>query len=190
MQNLATCMNFTPLIRQPLDGKEFGYKTESGFTRSIGDLVYNMADISGNERCIKYYGIPMIDFTMPAFYTTELVVVVPKAQQIPSWKAISLCFSFQFWMCLLATFLVTEMLWYVLRQMHGEFPCPTNVADMMAVILTMSLSFLTKISASSQRLLLSSCFLFSLVIMCVLQSSHPHFQSDLDTLQKLESCYC
>jgi hypothetical protein len=76
------------------------------------------------------------------------------------------------------------MLWCVLRQLHGEFPCPTNIVDMMAVFLTMSLSFLTKISASSQRLLLSSCLLFSLVIMCVLQSSHPHFQSDLDTLQK------
>lgn len=192
IKNLATFMNFTPVILQSSDGKGFGYKSESGFTGSIGDLVYKKADISGNERYIKYYGTNTIEFTMPAFYTMQLVVVVPKAHRISSWKAISKCFTFQFWMCLLTVFMVTAMLWYVLRKLHRKVSCLTNTVDMMAVFLTMSLSFLTKISSFSQRVLLSSCLFFSLVIMCGFQSSlldavsYPHFQPDIDTLQKLD----
>ncbi|XP_023706807.1 uncharacterized protein LOC111864060 [Cryptotermes secundus] len=192
IKNLATFMNFTAVILQSSDGKGFGYKAESGFTGSMGDLIYRKADISGNERYIKYYGTNRIEFTMPAFYTMQLVVVVPKANRISSWRVIFKCFTFQFWMCLLTVFVVTAMLWYVLRKLHRKVSCLTNTVDMMAVFLTMSLSFLTKISSLSQRVLLSSCLFFSLVIMCGFQSSlldavaYPHFQPDSDTLQKLD----
>jgi hypothetical protein len=192
IENLATFMNFTPVINQPFDGKGFGYKYGSTFTGSMGDLVYKNADISGNERYIKYYGTHKIEFTMPAFYTVQLVVVVPKAHRISLWGTISKCFTFQFWMCLLAVFVVTAVLWYVLRKLHGKVSCLTNAVDTMAVFLTISLSYLTKISSLSQRVLLSSCLLFSLVIMCGFQSSllhavsYPQFQPDIDTLQKLD----
>jgi hypothetical protein len=192
IQNLATFMNFTPVIRQPSDGKGFGYKDGWSFTGSMGDLVYKKADISGNERYIKYYDTNKIEFTMPAFYTTQLVVVVPKARRISLWSAISKFFTFQFWICLFSAFVASSVLWYVLRKLHGKVSCLTNAVDMMAVFLTISLSYLKKISSLPQRLLLSSCLLFSLVIMCGFQSSllhavsYPHFQPDIDTLQKLD----
>jgi hypothetical protein len=192
IKNLATYMNFTPAISQPKYGEGFGYENKSGFTGSVGDLVYKLADISGNERYIKSYNTDKIEFTMPAFYTMQLVVVVPKAQRYAPWKAIFHCFTFQFWMYLLAVLFVTTVLWYVLRKLHGKVSCLTNAADTIAVFLTMSLSFITKISSSSQRLLLSFCLFFSLIIMCFIQSalldtvSHPHFQPNVDTLQKLD----
>jgi hypothetical protein len=192
IKNLATYMNFTPVISQPSDGEGFGYGNEKVFTGSMGDLVYKRADISGNERYIKSYNTDKIEFTMPAFYTMQLVVVVPKAHQILPWRAIIECFTFQFWMYILTVILVTTVLWYVLRNLHGKVSCLTNAADTLAVFLTMSLSFLTKISSSSQRVLLSFCLVFSLIFMCFFQSalldavSYPHFQPDINTLQKLD----
>jgi hypothetical protein len=192
IKNLATYMNFTPVISQPKYGEVFGYGNESGFTGSMGDLVYKLADISGNERYIKSYNTNKIEFTMPAFYTMQLVVVVPKAHPILPWRAIFECFTFQFWMYFLAVLLVTTVLWYVLRNLHGKVSCLTNAADTLTVFLTMSLSFLTKIHSSSQRLLLSFCLVFSLIFMCLFQSalldavSHPYFQPDINTLQKLD----
>jgi len=192
IKNLATYMNFTPVIRQPSDGEGFGYGKGSIFTGSMRDLVYKQADILGNERYIKSYNTDKIEFTMPAFYTMQLVVVVPKAYRILPWRAIFECFTFQFWMYFLAVLLVTTVLWYVLRNLHGEVSCVANAANTLAVFLTMSVTFLTKISSSSQRFLLSFCLVFSLIFMCFFQSalldavSHPHFQPDINTLQKLD----
>jgi len=192
IKNLATYMNFTPVISQPRYNEVFGYGSGSRFTKSMRDLVFKQADISGNERYIKSYNTDKIEFTMPAFYTMQLVVVVPKARRILAWRAIFECFTFQFWMYVLAVFLVTTVLWYVLRNLHRKVSCLTNAADTLAVFLTMSVSFLTKISSSSQRFLLSFCLVFSLIFMCFFQSalldavSHPHFQPDINTLQKLD----
>jgi hypothetical protein len=192
IKNLATYMNFTPVISQPSDGEGFGYVNGSIFTGSMRDLVYKLADISGNERYIKSYNTDKIEFTMPAFYTTQLVVVVSKAHRIFPWTSVFDCFTFQFWMYLLAVLLVTTVLWYVLRNLHGNVSCLTNAADTVAVFLTMSVSFLTKISSSSQRFLLSFCLVFSLLFMCFFQSallhavSHPHFQPEINTLKKLD----
>ena len=192
IKNLATYMNFTPVISQPSDGEGFGYGNGSSFTGSMGDLVYKLADISGNERYIKFYNTNKIEFTMPAFYTVQLVVVVPKAHRILPWRAIFECFTFQLWMYFLAVLLVTTVFWYVLRNLHGKVSCVANAADTLAVFLTMSVTFLTKISSSSQRFLLSFCLVFSLIFMCFFQSalldsvSHPHFQADINTLQKLD----
>jgi hypothetical protein len=90
-------------------------------------------------------------------------------------------------MLLLAVFVVIMALWYFLRKLCGKISCLMNAVDMMAVFFTMSLSFLTKISSPSQRLLLSACLL-----MCVLQSSLLeafsilYFNPDVDKLQKLD----
>jgi hypothetical protein len=192
IKNLATYMNFTPFISQPSDGEGFGYGNGSIFTGSMRDLVYNLADISGNERYIKSYNTDKIEFTMPAFYTMQLVVVVPKAYRILPWRAIFECFTFKFWMYFLAVLLVTTVLCYVQKNLHGKVSCLTNAAHTLAVLLTMSVTFLTKISSSSQRFLLSFCLVFSLIFMCFFQSalldavSHPHFQPDINTLQKLD----
>jgi hypothetical protein len=70
-------------------------------------------------------------------------------------------------MGLLAVFVVTMALWYVLRKLHGKLPCLKNTVDMTFVFLKMSLSFLTKVCPPSLRVLLSSYLLFSLIITCL-----------------------
>ncbi|GFG31690.1 hypothetical protein Cfor_04838 [Coptotermes formosanus] len=192
IKNLATYMNFTPVISHPRHGEGFGYVNGSECAGSVGDLVCKLADISGNERYIKSYDTDKIEFTMPAFYTMQIVVVVPKAHRLPPWRAIFECLTLEFRMYLLAVLLVTTVLWYVLRKLRGKVSCLANAADTIAVFLTMSLSFLTKVSSSSQRLLLSFCLFFSLILMCFFQStlldtvSHPRFQPDINTLQKFD----
>jgi hypothetical protein len=192
IKNLAMYMNFTPVVIKPIFDAGFGHETNLGLTGPMRDLVYKRADIWGNERYIKSYNTDKIEFTTPAFYTMQIVVVVPKAQRILPWKAMFECFTFHFWVYLFATVLVTAVLWYVLRKLHAKVSCLMNAADTLAVFLTMSVSFLTKIPFSSQRLLLSFCLFFSLVVMCFFQSalldtvSHPHFEPDIDTLQKLD----
>jgi hypothetical protein len=186
IKNLATCMNFTPFIRQA----RFGYGNESRFLGSMKDLVYKLTDISANERYIKSYNTDKIEFTMPAFYTMQLVVAVPKAHRILPWRAVFQCFTLQFWMYFLAVLLVTAVLGYALRKLHGKVSCLTIAADTLALFLTTSLSFVTNIPSSPQRLLLSFCLVFSL--MCFFQSSlldavsHPHFDPGTNTLQKLD----
>ncbi|KAJ4446165.1 hypothetical protein ANN_12858 [Periplaneta americana] len=193
LENLATYMNFTAVVTEPLDGQSFGYHTEfNTFTGAMGALVWKKADISGNERYIKYYGTDKIEFTMPAFYTKKLVVIVPKAQRIATWKAISECFKFTFWIGLITVFLFSAILWYILRKLKGKVSYVTNVLDMVAIFLTMSLNFLTKVNSMPQRFLLSCCLLFSLVVMCLIQSSlldvttHPHYNREINSLKELE----
>lgn len=180
IKNLATYMNFTPVIKQPI----FGYGNESRFLGIMRDLVYKLTDIAANERYIKSYNTDKIEFTMPAFYTIQLVVVFPKALRIFPWKAIFECFTLQFWMYFLAALLVTVVLWYALRNLHWKVSCLTSAADTLTLFLTMSLSFLTKISSPSRRLLLSFCLLFSLKFMCFFQSAL--LDPGINTLQKLD----
>ncbi|KAJ4446161.1 hypothetical protein ANN_12854 [Periplaneta americana] len=160
LQNLAKYMNFTPLVRKPNDGQELGYRDEDGnYTGAMRDLIFKRSDISGNQRFIKYYGTNKIEFTLPAFYTTQLVVVVPRQKN-----------------CHLHS-----------EETTGKVSHLDTAIDMMSVLISMSLNLVTRVNSTPQRLLLSSCLFFSLVVMCLFQSSlldavtSPHFGHDIDT---------
>ncbi|PSN55585.1 Ionotropic receptor [Blattella germanica] len=194
IKNLAEYMNFKPVVFNPTDGKKSTFKTNiEKFTGAMKDLIEKTADISGNERYIKYYDSDDIAFTMPAFYTKRLVVIVTKAKKLSSWEAIYSSFNFYFWMYLLIVFIISMILWYIIRKLQGKVYYISHLLDTMSVFLTMSVNFLTRATSHSQRIFLSFSMLFSLVVMCLIQSSlldsvaHPHFNKDIMTLAQLDA---
>ncbi|PSN48650.1 Ionotropic receptor 879 [Blattella germanica] len=183
LQNLAIYMNFTVSIQNDSDGD---------IDDQISNLKLKVSDLAFNERFMKSYDEPDIEFTMPAFYTRKIVILVSKAQKIPIWSVIFEYFSGYFWLYFTLTFVSSCVFWYILRRTHENVSQLTNALDMLALFLTMSVNFITKIAISSQRILLSCCLFFSLIVMCCFQSSlldvvsHPHFKPDINTLKQLD----
>ena len=193
ISNLAQYMNFKIAVNTPNDGNKFGYRLPTGeFTGAMKDLIEGFADISGNERYIKYYNTSNIDFTMPAFYTKQLVVIVPKAQKLSTWESIYMQLNLTFWLYLLLIFCTSTVIWYILRKIRGKVSYLANMLDMMSIFLTMSLNLLIRATSHSQRVFLSFCMLFSLIVMCLIQSSlldaiaHPRYNREINTLKQLD----
>ncbi|KAJ4446163.1 hypothetical protein ANN_12856 [Periplaneta americana] len=191
LHNLATYMNFTPVIQPPGD-KCYSDCSTGLFGKAMQDLIHRKTNIVFNERYIKSYNTNLIDFTMPAFYTTKIVIMVSKAGRVPITDVIHQYFDSIFWKYFLLGLLLCSFLWYVLRKLHGTVSYFSNFFDMIAVFITMSLHFLTKVNWPSQRFLLSSCLFFSIISMCYFQSTlldvvvHPHFSRDIETLEALD----
>jgi hypothetical protein len=104
------------------------------------------------------------------------------------------------WQYMLISFFTGVVVWYLLRRFdatkdprkrHDVFLL-ANIPDMLAIFINMPLSSLTKTKSSPQRLLLSSCLIFSWFMMCNFQGllldtvTNPHFGMDIDTLQQLD----
>jgi len=102
-------------------------------------------------------------------------------------------------LALLTAVLFMCLVWYLLRRFVAKRDKATNKAslskndvEMLAIFPNMPMSFLTKTKSSPQRLLLSSCLLSSLFLMCKFEGSlldvatNPHFDTNTDTLQQLE----
>ncbi|PSN48652.1 Ionotropic receptor 880 [Blattella germanica] len=184
LKNLATYMNFTVRI------------VPEAYTGDISETLSNLknkvSDVAFNEHYMKLYNGSDIEFTMPAFYTRQIVVLVPKAQVLPIWNVMCMYFSGYFWIYFAITFLSSCFFWYFLRRRQQNVSQLINALDMLAIFLTMSVNFITKIAISSQRILLSCCLFFSLIVMCCFQSSlldvvtHPHFKPDINTLKQLD----
>ncbi|KAJ9600276.1 hypothetical protein L9F63_009452 [Diploptera punctata] len=184
LKNLATFMNFIPYIVPE------SYSTD--VSQSIFDLTSRSSEIAFNERYMKFYGNNLVEFTMPAFYTRRIVVIVPKARIIPIWTVIWQYFSGYFWIYFIFAFVASTISWYMLRRPNENVSQFSTAFDMLAVFITMSLNIITRVVSSSQRILLMCCLFSSLIIMCCFQSSllevvtHPHFYPEINTLTQLD----
>ncbi|PSN48651.1 Ionotropic receptor 881 [Blattella germanica] len=184
LKNVATYMNFSIIISNSGIGGDI-YEAINSFKNKFSDFAFN-------ERFMKYYKQADIEFTMPAFYTKKIVILVYKAQKFPIWRVIYKYFSGYFWLYFTITFVSSCIFWYYLRRNHENVSQLTNALDMLAVFLTMSVNFVTRIAISSQRILLSCCLIFSMVVMCCFQSSlldvvaNPHYKPDINTMEQLD----
>lgn len=198
---IAKYMNFTPVIVPPENNERIGYKKRNGnFTGAMADLINRRTDIAVNEIYLKYYGTEEIQFTMPAIRHQEIVVLVPKSVQIHVWIVVYKSLKYIHWQYMLISFLSGVIVWCLLRRFdvtkdpnkRHEVFLFTNIPDMLAIFINMPLSSLTKIKSSPQRLLLSSCLIFSWFVMCNFQGllldivTNSHFGMDIDTLQQLD----
>jgi hypothetical protein len=198
---IATYMNFTSVIVPPEHNERIGYKMRNGnFTGAMADLINRRTNIAVNEIYLKYYGTDKIEFTMPAIRHQEIVVLVPKSVKIHIWIAVYKSLKYIHWQYVLITFFSVVIVWYPLRRFDAmrdnkkghKTSLFTNIPDMLAIFVNMPLSSLTKTKSSSQRLLLSSCLIFSWFLMCNFQGllldivTNPHFGMDTDTLQQLD----
>jgi hypothetical protein len=198
---IAKYMNFTPAITPPEDNKRLGYKMENGtFTGALADLINRRTDISVNEIYLKYYGTDEIEFTTPAIRVQEVVILVPKSTRSRIWMVIYKALRRLHWQYVLTSFFSCVVVWYLLRRVDArrqierrhEISFFKNALEMLAIFMNMPLSFLIRTKSSPQRVLLSSCLIFSLFAMCNFQGllldivTNPHFDMDIDTIQQLD----
>ncbi|GFG31692.1 hypothetical protein Cfor_04839 [Coptotermes formosanus] len=197
---IATYMNFTPVIVPPGDKQKFGYKIKNGtFTGVMADLINRRTYLAVNGIYLKYYGTEEVEFTTSAVRHQLIVALVPKSAQMHIWIVVYKALRRVRWCYLLLSFFSCVLIWYLLRRFDAkrdkatsEASLFTNVLEMLAIFLNMPLSFLTKTKSSPQRLLLSSCLISSLFMMCNFQGllldvvTNPHFDTNIVTLQQLE----
>ena len=121
----------------------------------------------------KYHVTEKIEFNTPAIYRQEIVALVLKSAQIHTWVVVYQALGRFYWHYVLLSFFSCVLLWYLLRRFGTKRDKATskaslsiNVVEMLATFLNTPLSFLTKTKSAPQRLLLSSCLVSSLFLMC------------------------
>jgi predicted neutral ceramidase superfamily lipid hydrolase len=152
-----------------------------------------------NEIYLKYHGNEEREFTTPAIYRQEFIVLVPESAQIHVWVVVYQALRSFRRPHLLLSFFSCVLLWYLLRLFGAKRDKATSktslsksVVVMSAIFLNMPLSFLTKTKSTSQRLLLSSCLISSLSLIGKIEGfsldvvTNPHFDTNTVTLQQLE----
>lgn len=110
LANLATHLNFTPIIINTANDT-YGEEGPNGsFTGSLGDILYGDADVAFNSRFLlsydgSYYN--NIEYLLPTL-GDKVCVVAPAALRIPQWKSVFTCFDFYFWLAFITVTVVTS----------------------------------------------------------------------------------
>jgi hypothetical protein len=198
LYSLARYLNFTPVIRQPSDGQEYGYATKNGtLLGAIGDVVYERTDISMNGIFIKPYGSDKILFTHNA-YSDQVCIIVPKAKRMPKWLTLFGPLDSAVALSVLGLYTINVCFYFLIKQTrrYYEFNSLESNISWSIILTEMFRPFvslpLTRIPIiSSQRIFLGSCLIFGLVLtssmkgMLVTGMTKPYYYPDINTLEEL-----
>lgn len=199
MRNLAKQMNFTAIAMGPRDGKEYGFifSNNGTFTGSIGDILYDRADIALNSRFVKLYGTNDIEFTLPVGFD-NLCVVVPKAKHLPKWLAIFRVFNSHVQFALVCVYVGCSIISRILQKMHSHFKRVHKDISLFDTCIEMlppflSLPLIRMPSSSHQKVFVMTCFVFGMIIASIFQGklvtvlSKPDYYADINTLEELDA---
>jgi len=199
MRNLAKQMHFTATVIGPQDGKEFGFVFQNNgtFTGSIGDILYDRADIALNSRFVKLYGTNDIEFTLPVGFD-NLCVIVPKAKHLPKWLAIFRVFNLHVQFALVCVYVGCSIVSRILQKMHSHFKCVLKDISLFDTCIEMlppflSLPLIRMPSSSHQKVFVMTCLVFGMIIASVFQGklvtvlSKPDYYPDINTLEELDA---
>lgn len=199
MRNLAKYMNFTAIAMGPRDGKEFGFMFPNNgtFTGSIGDILYDRADISLNSRFVKLYGTNDIEFTLPVGFD-NLCVIVPKAKRLPKWLAFFRVFNSHVKFALVCVYVGCSITSRILQKMHSHFKRVRKDSSLFNTFIEMlppflSLPLIRMPSFSYQKVFVMTCFVFGMIIASIFQGrlvtvlSKPDYYPDINTLEELDA---
>ena len=201
--DLSKYMNFTPIFIVPKDTQQLGNKTESGiFTGALGDLLYERADLIGNEISVKYYGTDHLVFALPALRDQEVVVLVPKSKKLPTLLIVFKDLHWVHFEYVTITILCCVITWNILTKCyftggvvtctHQEDVCSSFLV-ILQIFMTMPVYFLTRVQVTSQRILISSCLICSWFMVYSFQGllldvvSNPTYSPNVDTLEELHA---
>ncbi|PNF15817.1 hypothetical protein B7P43_G09893 [Cryptotermes secundus] len=198
LYSLARYLNFTPVIRQPLDGQEYGYATKNGtFMGAIGDIVYGKADISMNGIFIKPYGSDKILFTHNA-YSDQVCIIVPKAKRMPKWLAVFGPLDSAVALSVLGLYTINVCFYFLINQTRRYYQSNLLESNITWSIILMemfcpfvSLPLTRMPVVSSQRIFLGTCLIFGLVLTSVMKGmlvtgmTKPYYYPDINTLEEL-----
>jgi hypothetical protein len=189
---LEESLNFRAVFTPKSDDEEYGFRDKNGtFHGSLGDLVYHRSDISLNGVFLKDYKSKEIVFTVTIQFD-KLCVAVPSSRPIPNWKAIFLCFERDVWTCIIVTYFVTAIVWYIMRRiidLSSVVDCSEVAIVVYGIFLLIPLNklpenvperiFLTAMMLSS--LLIATCFQGSLLSLL----SRELYEKEINTLEDL-----
>jgi hypothetical protein len=198
-RNLAKQMNFTAIARGPEDGNEYGFmfQNNGSFTGSIGDILYDRADISLNSRFVKLYGTNDIEFTLPVGFDS-LCIVVPKAKRFPKWLALFRVFNLHVQFALVCAYVGCSIISHILQIMHSHFK---HVHENMSLFDTfievlppfLSLPVMRMPSSMHQKVFVMTCFVSGMITASLFQGklvnvlSKPDYYPDINTLEELDA---
>jgi len=196
---LAKYMNFTPYVMLPSDNIfssiEFANGTVTGPLKDIAD---GEADIAMNSVFLKVSYVAHIDHITPVIHFGKMCVLVPKALRVPVWVSLFRCFSIVLWAVLIVTYILSAIFLHALRtfsfshQSHEHMRWSTSLSHILNIFLSIPFIKIFTFTVQSQRMFVTSCMLFSIVVTCVFQGSlfnklkNPVYSKDIDTLEELD----
>lgn len=191
------------------DGNYFGNKLENGsYNGAIGNIQTFKTDIAFVGFFIKDYEAKDIDFTASA-YQDQLCIITKKAGRVPSALLPMLIFERKLWASIFVTYLITSFFWCIIRLLNLKFrDCkavnlPSHLARASKAINVFQIFIDTSIlilnspfrrfpKVQSERILISSIFLFSLIVIAAYQSSlatvytQPMYYKNIQSLEELD----
>jgi hypothetical protein len=198
MRDLAVRMNFTTIAGSPKDGNKYGYMFENNgtFTGSLGDIIYDRAEISLNSRFVKEYGTGDIEFTMPVGFD-NLCIVVPKAKRFPKWHALFRVFELQVLLALVSVYVACSVLSHILQVLCSFF-MPVKDTSLIATFIETLLPFLSLPLIRvppfrPQKVFVTACLAFGMIMASLFQGklvtvlSKPDYYPDISTLEELDA---
>lgn len=199
MRNLAKQMNFTAISGSPEDGEEYGYmfETNGTFTGSLGDILYDRADISLNSRFVKEYGTKDIEYTFPVGFD-NLCIVVPKAERLPKWLAFFRVFPLHVYLALVCVYVGSCIISHILQKLYSFFMPVNKDTSLISTFIEMlplflSLSFARITLSRSQKVFVITCLVFGMITTSLFQGklvtvlSKPDYYPDVNTLEELDA---
>ncbi|KAJ9583702.1 hypothetical protein L9F63_021955 [Diploptera punctata] len=197
LNNLIRYMNFTPVINIPEDGMKYGFMYEHNgtFTGSLGDILYDRADISMNSRFIKDYGTSDIEFTT-SIMSDNLCVVVPKSKQLPKWLTLFRIFDFKVLCAIVIVYFLYGTLHHFLKLVNsiiannkGHSTYFVTLLEILPAFLSLSLSQMP--SPMSEKVLVVIALIFGMIMASLFQGrlltviTKADYFADINTLEEL-----
>jgi hypothetical protein len=192
-------MNFTAIAMGPKDGNEYGFMFPNNgtFTGSIGDILYDRADISLNSRFVKLYGTNDIEFTLPIGFD-NLCIIAPKAKRLPKWLTFFRVFNLQVQFSLVCVYVGCSIISHILQKMHSHFKHVRKDISLFDTFIEMlppflSLPVIRMPSSSNEKVFVMTCFVFGMIIASLFQGklvtvlSKPDYYPDINTLEELDA---
>ncbi|KAJ8872014.1 hypothetical protein PR048_028354 [Dryococelus australis] len=193
LQSLEKVMNFTAVIRHLQGDEMLGFETNDTANGTLGDIVNSRADVAMNGRFVQVFENRALKFLSLGVDMQHVCVVVPKSSDIPPYLIFIKCLSFKVWSGFALSYTASFITLSLLRNVLGYRACTLKtLMDTLIIFMSIPLVCFTKFSHVSQRALLSSLALFSIVIMNTFQCSlievvtkHGVYP-EIDTLQHLD----
>ncbi|KAJ8891114.1 hypothetical protein PR048_010625 [Dryococelus australis] len=193
LQTLETVMNFTAVIQQPRGNELLGYESNGTVNGALGDLTEGRSDVAMNGRYVQAHEIKAFKFLSLGFDMDHVCVIVPKGSDIPPYLVFMKCFGFKVWCSFAMSYIVSHITWFlIMKALEFRSHTLTALVDTLTIFMSMPLAWFTKMPYSSQRILVSSWILSSIVSMNIFQctlievvTKHSAYP-DIDTLQELD----
>lgn len=187
----------------------FGNRLENGsYDGAIGNIKNFKSDIAFVGFFIKDYGTDDVEFTSTV-YQDQLCCMTLKAGKVPSALLPLLIFEKQLWVSFFLVYFVIAVFWCILRLLNISFAekaginLPSHISrastttNMLQIFIDSSMlifncPFRRFPKLQSERILIASICLFSLIVVAAFQSSlatvytKPMYYKNIDTLTELD----